>query len=447
MTKQKNDIRRWLHEYSIPLIAGVLAALALANWAPDFYDTIVWGSIADLFHSSNEHGHHGHGWQHFLSMHFLVNDLFMVVFFGVAAKEITEACLPKGALNPISKAVNPLFATVGGILFPVGVFLVLNSLMGTSEWAVGWGIPTATDIALAWLVARMIFGAGHPAICFLLLLAVADDAIGLGIIAIAYPDPHHPTEWLNAMWILPGMAIAYGLRRMQVHSWLAYVFAGGAFSWWGLYSAHLHPALALVFIVPFIPGPNSDLGLYAEKYQRRQRRQRKRQIFAFIHESAEHASQSPLENFEHDLRLFVDCGLFFFALANAGVPVAELSSLTWIILSALIFGKTFGITLFSWAATLIGFPLPKGMDLRHLVVTGSIAGIGLTVALFVSGQAYADIGTQNAAKMGALMSAGAAAVSVALAVAFRLTTLRLPSLQSLEQFVTQLTARYSRSAN
>ena len=60
----------------------------------------------------------------------------------------------------------------------------------------GWGVPTATDISLAWVVAVQVFPFRHPAIDFLLLLAVADDAIGLVIIAIAYKDENYPTEWV-----------------------------------------------------------------------------------------------------------------------------------------------------------------------------------------------------------------------------------------------------------
>ncbi len=240
------------------------------------------------------------------------------------------------------------------------------------------------------------------AISFLLLLAVADDAIGLGIIAVAYPDPLHPTVWGNLLWIVPGMATAFVLRKLKVQSWLPYVIIGGAFCWWGLHSAHLHPALALVFIVPFLPGPGIDLGLYTETQQDAEGK-------------FQHKKHSPLENFEHDLRSFVDCGLFFFALANAGVSFSGVGSLTWIVVAALVVGKLLGITLFSSGAKLVGFPLPEGMNFRHLVVTGVIAGLGLTVALFVSGQAFAEAATQDAAKMGALFSAGVGGLAFVLA--------------------------------
>ncbi len=404
-----------LQEYSIPLIAGVCMAVLWANFSPHSYHAAVhapFHQFGSWLHSGGElHAAHA-GWEHYFTLHFLINDVFMVVFFGIAAKEITEACLPSGALNPVSKAINPLFATAGGVLGPIAMFLGLNALVGRSEWTNGWGIPTATDIALAWLVVRCLFGKTHPAVSFLLLLAVADDAIGLGIIAIGYPDPHHPTQWSQLLWLIPGMATAYGLRLWNVRTWVPYIVIGGGFTWWGLYSAHLHPALALVFIVPFLPGPTRDQGL-------------------FRHSGTSH-HHSPLEAFEHDLKRLVDFGLFFFALANAGVAFSEINGLSWIILASLIAGKAVGITLFSLGAHWMGFRLPPGMTAGHVVVTSVVAGLGLTVALFVSGQAFADPSLQGAARMGAVFSV-AAGLAVVIRNAYKLE-------KAAEEFVESLTS-------
>lgn len=391
-----------LQEFSIPLIAGVIAAMVWANCDNDSYQALVHTSLTSIGAGSSDA--HDSSWDHYFTLHFLVNDIFMVLFFGIAAKEITEACLADGALNPVSKAINPLFGTVGGVLGPIAVFLGLNSVFGETAWQRGWGIPTATDIALAWLVMRCLFGKGHPAVSFLLLLAVADDAIGLGIIAIGYPDPAHPTVWANLLWIIPGCICAYVFRRQQVKSWVPYVAIGGTLSWWGLHSAHLHPALALVFIVPFLPGPTKDHGLYIDS----------------VSGNGGEPAHSPLVSFEHDLKRLVDFGLFGFAFANAGVPVAEMNGLTWMILASLVAGKAIGITLFSGFAVRIGFPLPVGMTMRHLLVTSVVAGLGLTVALFVSGQAFPAGALQGAAKMGAVFSVGAAGVAFLLRDVLRL---------------------------
>ncbi len=366
-----------LQEFSIPLIAGVLVALVFANFFPHLYHDIVH---YELFSH-----------QHWSSMHFLVNDIFMVFFFGIAAKEIVESFLKGGALNPVRKAINPLLATIGGVAGPVLLFFFLTAQLGVPELNNGWAIPTATDIALAWLAAKVIFGPSHPAINFLLLLAIVDDAIGLGIIAIFYGDPTHPTNPFQLLWILGGMALALGLRKANVQQWPIYIFGPGILSWYGLFSAHLHPALALVFVVPFLPSAKKDPGLFVEEDD---------ETFAKV------KHHSPLDNFEHFFKGIVDFGLFFFAFANAGVAFSSVGTITWIIFASLIVGKTIGISFFSLVGAKLGFPLPEGMKPSHVITTGIIAGIGLTVALFVCGAAYngATMAFQGPAKMGALFS-------------------------------------------
>ena len=390
-----------LQQFSIPLIVGVFAGLAVANLDDPFYQRLVdhqvFGSGTTVF------GHH-------LTTLFLVNQVFMVFFFGIAAKEITDSVLPGGALNPASKAINPLLGTLGGVLGPAGLYLLLAFIFygGDDDFSVvanGWGISTATDIALAWLVARLVFGNGHPAVNFLLLLAVADDAIGLGIIAVFYPDPEFP---VNPQWLLltlGGMAAALGMRRSHVSYWPWYIIIGGGMSWVGLLKSSIEPALALVIIVPFLPGPRVDPGPGLAEADNDPALQRTPQAADV---SVHH--QSPLEQFEHQLKLPVDLGLFFFAFANAGVAFGSINSVTFIVLLSLIAGKTVGISTFSWVALRLGFPLPTGMHTRHLVVAGLIAGLGLTVALFVASKAFAGpAGSPEAdfldpAKMGALLS-------------------------------------------
>ncbi len=397
MSQQRNGVVSILQEFSLPLLAGVAVALLAANLAPDSYHTVSEGppfGELSLFGPV-------------LTVHFLVNDIFMVFFFGIAAKEITESCLPGGALNPPAKAVNPLLATFGGVIGPVAVFFIGLSLLyqtGVYEPALhdraalarGWGVPTATDIALAWLVARTVFGKGHPAVNFLLLLAVVDDAIGLAIIAIFYGDPVNPVRPEFLGLVLAGMALAYALRRMGVRHWVPYIALAGPLSWCGLILARLHPALALVVIVPFLPGPRRDTGLF-----------RGRDEVDIMGEPLAqdlHMEHSALHLFEHQLKLFVDFGLFFFSFANAGVELAGIGPMTWLILASLVIGKTIGVSAMGWLATKAGFPLPARMGMRELVMAGFVAALGLTVALFVAGAAFVDPELLGEGKMGALFS-------------------------------------------
>jgi NhaA family Na+:H+ antiporter len=400
--KKKNKITNLLQEFSLPLLIGVFAAMLWANLAHESYEHIVhWMPF----------GHDFSIFGHDVTLHWLVNDIFMVFFFGIAAKEITESCLPGGSLNPLKKSINPLLATLGGVLGPVGVFFIGMSLIygPGDDLAVlqrGWGVPTATDIALAWLVARTVFGKGHPAVAFLLLLAVADDAIGLGIIAIFYGDPNLPAQPVYLGFILAGMAVAYGMRRAAVKSWIPYIAIAGPLSWLGLSLAHLHPALALVFIVPFLPGPKRDTGLFVDEDEIEVMGD------ALAHDL--HMEHSPLHMFEHQMKLFVDFGLFFFAFVNAGVVMAAIGPMTWLILGSLVIGKVVGVSLCGLVAIKCGFPLPTGMSVADLVMASFVAALGLTVALFVAGAAFTEPEILGQAKMGALFSGFVAIAAILL---------------------------------
>jgi NhaA family Na+:H+ antiporter len=329
-----------------------------------------------------------------LSFHFLTNDIFMVFFFGIAAVEITQSLLPGGDLHPINKSVNPLLATAGGVIGPALVYLALNHFFGTDSMRRGWGIPTATDIAFAWLTARMIFGNNHPAIAFLVLLAVADDGIGLAIIAVFYPNPLLPVKPLWLLLTGAGMAAAYLFKKRRVKSYWPYILAGGGLSWMGLFNAHLHPALALVFIIPFLP----------------HRRFEEKHVF-----EEDVADRSAMAQFEHEWKLIVDFGLFMFGLANAGVELSQVNIVTWLVVAALLIGKTAGIFSLGYLAYKLGFPLPHGMRTQELLVVGIIAGFGFTVALFVAGEAFIDPAHQGGAKMGAMLSCGSAVIAVIVA--------------------------------
>lgn len=379
---EKRTFIETLQAYSIPLIIGVVVAVVLANvigedvyhhfWDQKLFDLPLFGLSFTV------------------TPHWLVNDIFMVFFFGIAAKEITDAMGPGGALNPPSKAINPLMGTIGGVVGPVAVYFLLTYAIGgddSAQIARGWGIPTATDIALAWLCARIVFGSSHPAVNFLLLLAVADDALGLGIIAIFYGNPEAQVIRPLLILIPAAMGVAYGMRKAKIENWALYIFIPGVICWLGLLTNGLHPALALVPIVPFIPS-------------------------AFANKNK---VGSPLENYEHTTKLPVDIGMMFFGLANAGVAVGAPEPVTFVVLGALIVGKTLGIGGFAWLGNKLGAKYPTGMSARHVFTVGLVGALGLTVALFVSGEAFrgADVRhLQSGAKLGALLSVVAAGLAI-----------------------------------
>jgi NhaA family Na+:H+ antiporter len=181
-----------------------------------------------------------------------------------------------------------------------------------------------------------------------------------------------------------------------VKQWLPYIAIGGPLAWSGLILAHLHPALALVVIVPFLPGPLRDMGMFMDEDE----------VDHMGEELAQdlHIEHSPLHQFEHQLKLVVDVGLFFFAFTQAGVKLADIGPMTWLILGSLVVGKTIGITLFGLLGKLLGFPLPDRMGVRELIMAAYVAALGLTVALFVASAAFQDPVLLGQGKMGALFS-------------------------------------------
>lgn len=372
MTNKVQKTIKILQEYSIPLIAGVVIALIWANLAPENYYNFVHNEFLGN-----------------LSLHFLVNDIFMAFFFAMATVEITHSLLPGGDLNPLKRAVTPIMSTIGGVLFPAIVYLILNYFFGSIDLVKGWGITTATDIALAWLVARLIFGTVHPAVSFLLLLAIADDGICLIIIALFYPDPLHPITPIWLLLTLAGMLVAFSLRKAKVRSYWPYIIFGGLLSWAGLYLTGVHPSLALVFIVPFLPN-HKEISYPQDESPKK---------------------HPPLEKFEKDWKLFVDFGLVLFGLTNAGVKLSGISTVTWLVYFGLLFGKTFGVFIMGVVASLFGFSLPKDMGFKDLFIVGLVASMGLTVALFTAGVAFTDTNLQDAAKMGALLSVTSALIA------------------------------------
>jgi NhaA family Na+:H+ antiporter len=353
-------------KYSLPLILGVVVALIWINISPASYNQAVYG---EYLGGKN--------------LHYVINDIFMVFFFGIATVEIVNGFLPGGQLNPIKKAVNPVLATLGGVAGPALLYLGLNAVIGSPDYVNGWGIVTATDIALSWMVARIIFGERHPIICFLLLLAVLDDALGLAIIAIFYPDPANPVQPIFLLLVLAGMLIALILRKKDVRPYWLYLILGGIPSWIGLSLAHLHPALALVFIIPFLPHNVS------KKKDR------------------PGISYSPLIRFPIHFNHFIVFGLFFFAITNAGVPFSAIGIPTLLVFVALLLGKCLGIFGMSTLANTIGFPFPDGVTKKEIFLVGIVAGMGLTVALFIAAAAFVEPTIQSSAKMGALFSSAA----------------------------------------
>ncbi len=390
--KKKGGVITFLLENSLFLIAGAVLALVWANMG--------------------EHSYHGVAHNH--AFHFAVNDVLMAFFFLLAGKEIREAMLPGGSLSTMRTASLPLLATIGGMAGPAIIYIV-GAKMLMPTLMPGWAIPMATDIAFSYLVAKLIWGRTDangktPApIVFLLLLAIADDAGGLIVLAIFYPQPlmvnfgevvgcsFLAAHQMVVFAMFVGAALATSVffwKKLRIHNFWAYLLVPGVLSWFGFFFGGIHPALALVPLAWFMPHEHTDLGIWAP---------------------GESEGTDTLNKMEHWWKSPVEIILGLFGFVNAGVALSAMGVGTWLVLAGLIVGKPVGIVLMTKLGQLAGLELPEGMGTKDLLVVGMAAAIGFTVALFISVVAFPAGELLDSVKMGALFSFGAVFLTFALA--------------------------------
>jgi Na+:H+ antiporter, NhaA family len=359
-------------EHLLLLPLGALIALVWVNTAPESYFTFSY-AIA-----------------------FAVNDVAMVFFFALIAKEVVEATVPGGVLHPWRRTLLPVMASIGATTVPALLHMQLVTALDEPMLELGWPVTLAVDLGFLYLVARIIFRK-HPVLPFLLLLGIASNAIG--VFALALDSPETDVRLVSgAVLLAAALGIAGALRRFRVKSFWPYLILAGGLSWFAFYWSSVHPAFALVPIVPFLPHAARDPG--------------------FLVDASPNAKDA-LSRFEIWWRYPAQVALFFFGLVNAGVPIGALEAGTWGLPIAVIVGKPVGVVLGAGVAVLAGLHLPARVGWRELIVGGLIAAIGFSVGLFFCtallppGQLHSEI------SMGVLMSLAAAPLAIVVAKVLR----------------------------
>ena len=312
-----------------------------------------------------------------LSILKVINYLLMSIFFFVVGLEIKRE-LTSGHLASFKKALLPFIAALGGMAVPAVIYLAIAGGVAPG----GWGVPVATDIALAVGLLTMIGPSVAASLrSFLLALAVIDDIGAILIIAFVY-STGIKFSWLAAAALC--IAMIAMLKKAGVESTLIYSLF--AFTlWFCLYKTGVHPTLAGVI-----------LGLMTPNIVRKRTRV----------EDIEDGSVSVIEWLEHK---FHPISTFFvvpvFAFANTGVAItaesikgASQSLIAWGIFFGLVIGKPIGVLFASFAAKHSKVAeFPEGATSSSILATGSAAGIGFTVAIFIANLAFDDAQTQDIA--------------------------------------------------
>ena len=392
-----SPLRDFLHTEAAGGVLLVLAAIAALVWANspwqqsyvDFWHTMIGFDIGNFsIHMDLVH------W---------INDAAMTIFFLVVGLEIKRE-VTTGHLASRKAASLPVAAALGGMILPALIYL----LIAGGEAPKGWGVPMATDIALAVGVVTLA-GAAVPSSlrAFLLGLAVVDDIGAIIVIAVFY------SSRVSAGWLgIEGVTLIAILivKRLGVHNMLVYV-ALGTVLWLALYEAGIHPTLAgvvLGLLAPATPRYNPEL-IDEEELGDVSDIEHARATVAMARGSV--STVEWLEYVLHPWTSFVIVPVF--ALANAGIEISSTSvrhaiesPITWGILAGLVLGKPIGVLLSAKLAvrTKLADP-PPGSSTRHLLGAGNAAGIGFTVAIFIAELAFAgDRVAVDDAKMAILVA-------------------------------------------
>jgi NhaA family Na+:H+ antiporter len=362
------DLLHFAFEYLLLLPIGAVIALIWANTYPEIYFPIAF------------------------DLDFFVTDVAMVLFFGVVTKEVVEATAHGGVLHPWRRVALPGVAAVGMTLVPAVLLYHGGRVFGEPMVAWGWPATFGIDLAVGYFAAVLIFGR-HPVVPLFLALGLASNALGFAALA-----PKAMATEFQALTMVSLMAAAIAivsaLRGRGIRSFWPYLLIGGGLSWSALTLGGVHPALALVPIVPFMPGSRRDPGFMVD---------------------APADVRDTRSEFERWCRPPAQVALLLFGFITAGVP---LRALDWGALSlplAILIGKPLGLLIGVAVARVSGFELPRHVGWRELTVVALLATIGFTMALFFATVAIGPGPLLSELKVGALWTVTGALLALAAA--------------------------------
>ena len=403
---------------AIMLLAAIVA-LVVAN-------TPAHGPFLEFWHTQVSIGigaFHGE-----MSFAHIINDIFMAVFFLLVGLEIKYE-MTAGELTNIRQAIQLILGALGGVLAPIAIYLAFNATH--PEAFMGWGVPTATDIAFA-LGILSLLGSRVPngVRVFLSTLAVADDIIAILVIAIFYGESPD-LLWLGAAAIVFVALIV--MNRMHVYSLVPYILVGCVL-WFCVFSSGIHSTIAGVLLAFAIPsGSRVNLDNFFDWSNKRLRMANsfyegdetplvaQKDYITTVSSLSKISKQAvpPATRLEHKLYPWVYFLILpLFALTNADVAVTGLDFATVTsspvvlgVFCGLVLGKPIGIMLFSFITIKTKIAqLPEFVTWRHMFGASVLGGVGFTMAIFVANLAYADAMLITEAKLSILVASTVAGI-------------------------------------
>ena len=325
---------------------------------------------------------------------FPVNEIAMAFFLALIAQELYEALMPGGGLNMWRHWAHAVIGAIGGLAGSVAAFTLYIGFAHEQMLAVAWPVAAAVDIGAGYYLLRLIYPHRSAIVSFLLLMAVITDLIALTVVSLQAPNfVLHPG---GLVLLLIAVAGAASLRRWKVKAFWPYWLGCGTVSWLALYWLGLHPALALLPIVPLLPHDP-----------------RRGEVFE------DRTDHNPIHFAEHQWNAVAQIALFLFGLVNAGVILRHADTATWAITVAAVAGRPTGILLATLLAVAAGMHLPRMMHWRDLIVVSLATTSGFTFALFLASAALPPGAVSEQVTVGALATAGGAVLTMGAAWLFK----------------------------
>lgn len=360
------------------------------------------------------------------NLHHWINDGLMAVFFFVVGLEIKKEVIGGSLATPM-KAVLPIGAAIGGMVFPALIYLLLNQDAGATE---GWGVPMATDIAFTLGILALLGNRIPKALkVFLMALAIVDDLGAVLVIAFFYTSNISVFN-LSIGLVFVLILIAGNVFKIRSTTFYAIIGIGGV--WLAFLMSGVHATIAGVIAAFTIPART-------EYTEQRFLEKLNRLLSAFnqstspkgplLSSSQTHIieevkivsdrAQTPLQKLEHAMTPLVNYIIMpLFAFANAGVLLSGdsinnllLHPIALGVILGLVLGKFLGISLFSKLLVMFKLSeLPQGVSWRHIIGASLMAGIGFTMSLFIAELAFTIPENLVRAKAGILIASVIAAI-------------------------------------
>ncbi|MDR0432645.1 MAG: Na+/H+ antiporter NhaA [Bifidobacteriaceae bacterium] len=291
-------------------------------------------------------------------------DGLLTMFFFLVGVELKRE-FTVGELATFRKALLPVVAAVGGMTAPALIYLAFN-LASSSGATQGWAVPVATDIAFSVAIMGLVSGAIPRSLrVFLLTLAVADDLLGIVVIALFYNSGGLEMIWL-AGCAAAVAAFAVLIQRRITNPLILFPIA--LIAWYCMHNSGVHATISGVLLGFTVPAR-----LKAGESQSVSER------IGYVFTPFTYGVIVPL-----------------FALMTAGVSFspkaigeAVADPVSQGIASGLVLGKPLGILAATWL--MVKFTrcaIDSRLSWLDILAMGSVAGIGFTVSLLINELAF-----------------------------------------------------------